>query len=107
MCGIVGYMGHEEACALLMDALKRLEYRGYDSAGIAIWDKGRIQVARKQGKVDDLRKDVVNDVAFHGKLGLAHTRWLPMACHRSEMHTPIRSAMSWWFITVLSRITWN
>lgn len=75
MCGIVGYMGHEEACALLIDALKRLEYRGYDSAGIAIWDKGRIQVARKQGKVDDLRKDVVNDVAFHGKLGLAHTRW--------------------------------
>ena len=75
MCGIVGYMGQEEACALLMDALKKLEYRGYDSAGIAVWNKGKIQVARKQGKVDDLRKDVCNDTTFQGKLGLAHTRW--------------------------------
>ena len=40
MCGIVGYMGEDEACTLLIDALKRLEYRGYDSAGIAVWNKG-------------------------------------------------------------------
>ncbi len=74
MCGIVGYLGNEEACDILIDALKRLEYRGYDSAGIAIWDKGTINVGRRQGKVDELRK-IVCDQNFRGNLGLAHTRW--------------------------------
>ena len=74
MCGIVGYEGNQEACDILIEALKRLEYRGYDSAGIAIWDKGSIKIERKKGKVDDLRKTVC-DGTFKGKLGLAHTRW--------------------------------
>jgi glucosamine--fructose-6-phosphate aminotransferase (isomerizing) len=74
MCGIVGYSGNTEACDILIEALKRLEYRGYDSAGIAIWEKGKIKVERKKGKVDELRKTVC-DGTFKGKLGLAHTRW--------------------------------
>jgi glutamine---fructose-6-phosphate transaminase (isomerizing) len=74
MCGIVGYSGNAEACDILIEALKRLEYRGYDSAGIAIWDKGTIKIGRKKGKVDELRKAVC-DGSFQGTLGLAHTRW--------------------------------
>jgi len=74
MCGIVGYKGKSDACGILIDALKRLEYRGYDSAGIAVWNKGKIEVARQKGKVDELRK-IVADSSFAGKTGIAHTRW--------------------------------
>jgi len=74
MCGIVGYKGKDEACDILIDALKRLEYRGYDSAGIAIWHRNKIEVGRKKGKVDELRK-VVSNGNFRGTMGLAHTRW--------------------------------
>jgi len=75
VCGIVGYIGPDEASTILIDALKRLEYRGYDSAGIAIWNEGKIEVARTKGKVDELRKEIANDERFQGTLGLAHTRW--------------------------------
>lgn len=75
MCGIVGYIGPDEASTILIDALKRLEYRGYDSAGIAIWNEGKIEVARKKGKVDELRKEIADSARFQGSLGLAHTRW--------------------------------
>jgi len=75
MCGIVGYKGKEEACDILIEALKRLEYRGYDSAGIAIWHEGKIEIGRRKGKVDELRKDVCGVDTFKGSLGLAHTRW--------------------------------
>lgn len=73
MCGIVGYLGNEEAYAILIDSLKRLEYRGYDSAGIAVWCQGKIEVARRKGKVDDLRQLCQN--GLEGTMGLAHTRW--------------------------------
>lgn len=75
MCGIVGYIGPDEASGILIDALKRLEYRGYDSAGIAIWNEGKIEVARKKGKVEEIRKEIADNVKFRGSLGLAHTRW--------------------------------
>lgn len=75
MCGIVGYIGSDEASGILIDALKRLEYRGYDSAGLAIWNEGKIEVARKKGKVEELRKEISDKVQFRGSLGLAHTRW--------------------------------
>ncbi|MCX5807790.1 MAG: glutamine--fructose-6-phosphate transaminase (isomerizing) [Proteobacteria bacterium] len=74
MCGIVGYKGKDEACDILINALKKLEYRGYDSAGIAIWHNNKIAVGRKKGKVDDLRK-VISNGNFKGTMGLAHTRW--------------------------------
>jgi glucosamine--fructose-6-phosphate aminotransferase (isomerizing) len=73
MCGIVGYLGNEEAYPILIDSLKKLEYRGYDSAGIAVWCQGKIEVARHKGKVDELRGVCKN--GFQGKMGLAHTRW--------------------------------
>jgi len=73
MCGIVGYLGQSEAYPILIEALKKLEYRGYDSAGMAVWCSGRIQIARQKGKVDELRK--ICDGRFRGDLGLAHTRW--------------------------------
>lgn len=74
MCGIVGYQGKEGARDILIDALRRLEYRGYDSAGIAIWDKGAIRLARRQGKVNEL-SDAIRGDGFDGCMGLAHTRW--------------------------------
>ena len=73
MCGIVGYVGKEQAYPILIDSLKKLEYRGYDSAGIAIWHSGKIEIARRKGKVDELR-ELCKD-GFKGTLGLAHTRW--------------------------------
>jgi glucosamine--fructose-6-phosphate aminotransferase (isomerizing) len=73
MCGIVGYLGSGEAYPILIEALKKLEYRGYDSAGMAVWCDGKIQVARQKGKVDELRK--LCEGKFRGTLGLAHTRW--------------------------------
>ena len=68
-------MGPDEAPGILIDALKKLEYRGYDSAGIAIWNEGKIEVARKKGKVEELRKEIAGNAKFRGSLGLAHTRW--------------------------------
>ncbi len=74
MCGIVGYSGDEQACDILIESLKRLEYRGYDSAGIAVWGEEDIHVERRKGKVDELRKAICSG-SFEGTLGLAHTRW--------------------------------
>ncbi len=74
MCGIVGYRGREGARGILIDALRRLEYRGYDSAGIAIWNNGAVRLARRQGKVSELA-ETINEDGFDGSMGLAHTRW--------------------------------
>ncbi len=74
MCGIVGYQGREGACDILIDALRRLEYRGYDSAGIAVLQGGSVKIARKQGKVSDLW-NMISSENFAGSMGLAHTRW--------------------------------
>ena len=74
VCGIVGYQGREAACDILIDALRRLEYRGYDSAGIAISQNGSVKIARKQGKVSDLWNLICNE-NYEGSMGLAHTRW--------------------------------
>jgi glucosamine--fructose-6-phosphate aminotransferase (isomerizing) len=75
MCGIVGYVGGQEAVAVVMDGLRRLEYRGYDSAGVAVRDPdGRLVVHRKAGKLVNLEK-VLDADAPHGTLGIGHTRW--------------------------------
>jgi glucosamine--fructose-6-phosphate aminotransferase (isomerizing) len=73
MCGIVGYIGHQEATPILINGLKRLEYRGYDSAGVAILN-GALQVRKKKGKVKDL-DHVFLDQPVHGTIGIGHTRW--------------------------------
>ena len=75
MCGIVGYLGKQPAFPLLIKGLKRLEYRGYDSAGIAVLDSsGTLSHHRKKGKVDDLLEHL-DDNAPQGHLGIGHTRW--------------------------------
>ena len=73
MCGIVGYIGHKEAYPILINGLKRLEYRGYDSAGIALID-GAPKVYKKKGKVSDL-ENFVKGKDVSGTIGIAHTRW--------------------------------
>lgn len=74
MCGIVAYIGSKPARELLLEGLKRLEYRGYDSAGLAVLN-GNIRVARSKGRVAGLEEMVVNDPDFNGTVGIAHTRW--------------------------------
>lgn len=74
MCGIVGYLGPKNAVPVLLNGLKRLEYRGYDSAGIAILCNGRIEVRRRAGKLQRLMDEVVRE-ALHATIGIGHTRW--------------------------------
>ena len=75
MCGIVGYIGHQDAYPILIKGLKRLEYRGYDSAGVAlINDDKSLNVYKAKGKVADL-EDYCNDKNVSGSIGIAHTRW--------------------------------
>ena len=75
MCGIVGYVGPREATPILLDGLKRLEYRGYDSAGVAVIDlKGRLQVVKKAGKIAALEAALAAHMPS-GRCGIAHTRW--------------------------------
>lgn len=74
MCGIVGYIGTKKASPILLDGLKRLEYRGYDSAGVAVWDGSKINSIKTKGRVDELGKLMAKkDLA--GNVGIAHTRW--------------------------------
>ena len=74
MCGIVGYIGKQNATPIILDGLKRLEYRGYDSAGIAVLQDGEIEVRRDAGKLSVLSK-LVEQIPVHGNLGIGHTRW--------------------------------
>ena len=75
MCGIVGYIGHREACPILINGLKRLEYRGYDSAGVALINAGgELSVYKSKGKVADLEAFCA-DKDVSGTVGIAHTRW--------------------------------
>ena len=74
MCGIVGYIGPRETAKVLIEGLKRLEYRGYDSAGIAIFHQGKIEIRRKEGKLTKL-EELIGGETFNGKVGIGHTRW--------------------------------
>ena len=105
MCGIVGYIGNKEAFPILIKGLRRLEYRGYDSAGVAlINDNSELNVFKTKGKVDNL-VEYCNDKNVSGTIGIAHTRWAthgePSSVnahpHYSESHNLASS------ITVLSR----
>src|SRR5437868_4135923 len=74
MCGIIGIVGKEDVAERLLDGLKRLEYRGYDSAGIATLDGGRIDRRRAEGKLGNLAR-ILHDQPLAGNTGIAHTRW--------------------------------
>ena len=75
MCGIVGYVGHQEAAPILLDGLERLEYRGYDSAGIAVCGDGVLRLCKKKGRVAALRELTHDGGDLPGTLGIGHTRW--------------------------------
>ena len=74
MCGIIGYIGNDNARKILIDGLKRLEYRGYDSAGIALLTEKGIEIRRKKGKIAELEKEL-EKAPVSGKIGIGHTRW--------------------------------
>jgi glucosamine--fructose-6-phosphate aminotransferase (isomerizing) len=74
MCGIIGYIGPKPVVPVILDGLKRLEYRGYDSAGIAVVDRGRMDVRRSAGKLSNLELAVIKN-PLDGQYGLGHTRW--------------------------------
>ena len=75
MCGIVGYIGHREAYPIVIKGLKRLEYRGYDSAGVMLYDNSGIKLCKTKGKVSDLEAKAKDDFTTNGTIGIGHTRW--------------------------------
>src|SRR5271156_2078609 len=80
MCGIVGYVGQRPACEVVMGALRRMEYRGYDSSGIALVDgAGKLTVRRRAGRLANLEEALAEMVpaSLAGNTGLGHTRWAP------------------------------
>jgi len=74
MCGIVGYIGNQDATEIVFNGLKKLEYRGYDSAGIAVFEDGQISIRREAGKLNHL-DDLIKSDPIHGNIGIGHTRW--------------------------------
>ena len=75
MCGIVGYVGKRDCADVLLDGLSRLEYRGYDSAGIAVFENDEIKVAKSKGRLADLAEKMQREGKPHGCAGIGHTRW--------------------------------
>ncbi len=88
MCGIVGYIGHRKAYPVILKGLQRLEYRGYDSAGIALYDGNEIRLSKTKGKVADLESKVSNLPSFSGNLGIGHTRWATHGVPNDENSHP-------------------
>jgi glucosamine--fructose-6-phosphate aminotransferase (isomerizing) len=82
MCGIFGYIGDKEALPFLIEGLKKLEYRGYDSAGVATLDKGKVFVSKCVGKITDL-EELLKQKPIGGEIGIGHTRW---ATHGRPSH---------------------
>ncbi len=75
MCGIMGYVGSKDACPILIGGLRRLEYRGYDSAGVAtLFENGRLELRRAKGKLDNLCR-LIDGRPLEGRIGIGHTRW--------------------------------
>lgn len=75
MCGIVGYVGKEQAAPILLDGLAKLEYRGYDSAGVAVYDGNEIEIVKAKGRLQALRDLTGDGKKLSGNIGIGHTRW--------------------------------
>ncbi len=90
MCGIVGYIGSRQASPILLDGLRRLEYRGYDSAGLALLDGGSgLNIIKRAGRIDNLRQAVA-EAAPNGEIGISHTRWATHGAPTDENAHPHR-----------------
>ncbi len=95
MCGIVGYVGPRPALDVVVEGLRRLEYRGYDSAGVAVIDRGELQIAKKAGKLENLEKHLAGELATRtitGSTGMGHTRWATHGAPNDRNAHPHRSA---------------
>ena len=88
MCGIVGYLGHEQAAPILLDGLAKLEYRGYDSAGICVSDGGSLRVAKAKGRLAHLSELIDGGRAMQGTAGIGHTRWATHGAPSDENSHP-------------------
>ena len=75
MCGIVAYLGNNDAYPIILNGLKRLEYRGYDSAGICLYNGSKLQTKKTKGKISELEKQISKLSSFAGNMGIGHTRW--------------------------------
>ncbi len=74
MCGIVGYIGDDNACEIIIEGLKRLEYRGYDSSGVALCEEGKIRIYKSKGRIANLEAKIAEE-NFNSTVGIGHTRW--------------------------------
>ena len=88
MCGIVGYVGREQAAPILLEGLSRLEYRGYDSAGVCVFDGGKLQVAKIKGRLKSLYDLIDGGKAISGTVGIGHTRWATHGAPSDENSHP-------------------
>src|SRR5438094_2024086 len=75
MCGIIGYVGKRESAPVLLEGLRRLEYRGYDSAGVAVLNGAGLQLRKKKGRIDEGLARLLEQQPVAGELGIGHTRW--------------------------------
>jgi len=75
MCGIIGYVGKRASAPVLLEALRRLEYRGYDSAGVAVLNGAGLQLRKKKGRIDEGLARLLEQQPVAGQLGIGHTRW--------------------------------
>jgi len=108
MCGIVGYVGKKQVVPVIIDGLRRLEYRGYDSAGIAVGGNGEgLQIRRAEGKLRNL-EEVIRAKPLDGTYGIATPAGPPtdVPVKRTLTRTGIAPAKSWSCTTVSSRIIW-
>ena len=88
MCGIVGYIGHRDASSIVLEGLKKLEYRGYDSAGLALFDGKKLKVTKTKGKVAALQNKLLNAENTNGSIGIGHTRWATHGIPNDENSHP-------------------
>ena len=88
MCGIVGYIGHRDASSVVLEGLKKLEYRGYDSAGLALYDGEILKVTKTKGKVSALENKLQNSGNTDGSIGIGHTRWATHGVPNDENSHP-------------------
>mgnify|MGYP002516121924 CR=1 FL=1 len=75
MCGIVGYVGKKDCTKVLLDSLSKLEYRGYDSAGVAVFENGKIKTEKTKGRIAQLEEKINRNGGLNGNAGIGHTRW--------------------------------